>query len=117
MKTTLLAHVTARATATPWRWPPDRSATGAVDVLHADAEVGERLLVRRRIAAVVEEPELAEQAAAHQLAAQEQVGGGVEVGREREVLVDGLDAELARRERAGDRDRRPSKRISPPSGR
>ena len=44
MNTTLLAHITARQIATPWRWPPDRLATGAVGVLDVDAEVAERLV-------------------------------------------------------------------------
>ena len=99
MKTTLLAHVTARLTATPWRWPPDIVATGALESCSADAEALERLVGAPVHLAVVEEAELAEQAAAQDLAAEEQVGGRVEVGGEREVLVDGLDAERARLER------------------
>jgi hypothetical protein len=50
-------------------------------------------------------PSLAEQARAHDLAAEEHVGAGVELGRQREVLVDGLDAQAARVERRVQLDR------------
>ena len=105
MKTTLLAHVTARLTATPWRWPPDIVATGALESCRPTPRLLNASSARRCISRVVEEAELAEEAAARDLAAEEQVGGGVEVGGEREVLVDGLDAERAGLERRGDRHR------------
>jgi hypothetical protein len=45
---------------------------------------------------LVEEAELAELAAAHDLAAKEHVGGGVDLGGQREVLVDGFDRSRSR---------------------
>ena len=63
MKTTLLAHVTARQIAMPWRWPPDMFATGA---RRCPGSLTPRSLnassLRRRISRLVEEAELAEQA-------------------------------------------------------
>ncbi len=101
----------------PWRWPPDMLATRRAGVLDADAEVAERLLAAPAHRGLVEEAELAEQAAAQDLAAEEHVRGGVDLGREREVLVDGLDPELARlRAACGSSTGLPSKRISPLSG-
>ena len=105
MKTTLLAQVTARLTATPWRWPPDIFATGALESCSADAEARERLVGAAAHRRLVQEAELAEQAAADDLAAEEQVGRRVELGRQREVLVDGLDPERARLERRVELDR------------
>src|SRR5262249_39550146 len=52
----------------------------------------------------VEEAEPAEHAGQVLLAAEEQVGGGVEMIGESQVLVDGLDPETARIARALDRD-------------
>src|SRR4051812_13714873 len=72
-------------------------------VLQADAEALERLVGAAVHRGVVEEAELAEQPAARDLAAEEQVCRRVELGREREVLVDGLDPERARLERRADR--------------
>jgi hypothetical protein len=76
MKMTLLAYSTARATATDWRWPPDSVPTGPQYRNPVD------------------------------LAAEVQVRRGVEVGSEREILIDGLDAVPARVERRGHADRR-----------
>src|SRR3954463_618003 len=113
MKTTLLAHVTARlAPAAPRRAPGARAALalaaghrrdGRRRVLQADAEALERLVGAAVHRGVVEEAELAEQPAARDLAAEEEVCRRVELGREREVLVDGLDPERARLERRADR--------------
>ena len=50
------------AIATPWRWPPDMFATGALRP-RRDAEVAERLLGAPAHRGLVEEAELAEQAA------------------------------------------------------
>ena len=52
----------------------------------------------------IEESEPAERAGKVLLATEEEVGGGVEVVGEREVLVDGLDPELTRLARVRDRD-------------
>src|SRR5919201_960343 len=84
MKTTFHAHVTER-----------------------DPEVGERLAAARAHGLLVDEAELAERPGAHDLAAEEHVGAGVELGGEREVLVDGLDPQPARVERRVDLDRPP----------
>ena len=90
---------------------------GRARVLDPHAEIAERLVAAPPHRPLVEEAELAEQPGARELAAEEQVRRRVELGRQREVLVDGLDAELARGVRRGDRrPRAPSKRISPPSG-
>ena len=105
MKTTFEAQVTARETAMPWRWPPDIVATGADGVLQRDAEVLERVAALGAHRLLVDEAEPAEQAGAHHLAAEEHVGAGVELGREREVLVDGLDPQAARVERRVQLDR------------
>src|SRR4051794_30594020 len=72
-------------------------------VLKADAEALERLVGAAVHLGVVEEAELAEQPPARDLAAEEQVRGRVELGGEREVLVDGLDPERARLDRRADR--------------
>ena len=100
----------ARAIATAWRWPPDRLAT------RFDSD-GSRSFMRPSVAArrlhrlLVHEAE-----PAGDLASEEEIGDGVEVLREREVLIDRLDAErlgVARRA-----DRRPARRrirISPQS--
>src|SRR3954469_5039537 len=72
-------------------------------VLQPDAEALERLVGAAVHRGVVEEAQLAEQPAARDLAAEEEVCRRVELGREREVLVDGLDPERARLERRADR--------------
>src|SRR3954466_1668707 len=72
-------------------------------VLQADAEALERLVGAAVHRGVVEEAELAEQPAARDLAAEEEVCRRVEFGRERAGLVDGLDPERARLERRADR--------------
>src|SRR3954465_2373150 len=91
--------------ARPRHRPADRAALGRpaghrrarpARVLKADAEALERLVRTPVHLAVVEEPEPPEQPAAQHLAAEEQVGRRVELGGEREVLVDRLDPERAR---------------------
>src|SRR5919199_1260374 len=76
-------------------------------VLQADAERRERLAGAAVHLGLVEEAEPAEQPAAHHLAAQEQVGRRVQLGGQREVLVDGLDAQRAGLERRVDGHRAP----------
>src|SRR5215216_4069272 len=73
-------------------------------VLEPDAEVGEGLVSPAAHGRLVQEPEPAERPGADQLAAEEQVGRRVELGRQRQVLVHGLDAELAGRHRVRDGD-------------
>ena len=77
----------------------------------------ERLVAAAPHLRLVEEAEPAQRAGAQQLAAEEHVRRRVDLGRQREVLVDGLDPELARLlRRVRSSTGRPSKRISPPSG-
>ena len=106
------------AIATPWRWPPDMLATGALGVL--DAARRGRGTPRRCAGAsraLSRKPSLPSSPGAQDLAAEEHVRRRVELGRQREVLVDGLDPELARRvRRRGSTTGLPSKRISPLSG-
>ena len=78
---------------------------GGVGVLDGDSEVGEGLLGRDLHRTLVEHTELAEQPGLEQLPAHVDVGGAVEVGRERKVLVDGLDPELLRGRRRTDINR------------
>src|SRR3954452_12926030 len=56
MKTTLLAHVTARLTATPWRWPPDILATGAVESCRPTPRLLNASSERRCISALSRKP-------------------------------------------------------------
>src|SRR3954470_23726921 len=74
-------------------------------VLQRDAEVLEGVAALGAHRLLVDEAEPAEQARAHDLAAEEHVGAGIELGREREVLVDGLDPQPARVERRVQLDR------------
>src|SRR3954470_4106028 len=74
-------------------------------VLQRDAEVLEGVAALGAHRLLVDEAEPAEQARAHDLAAEEHVGAGIELGREREVLVDGLDPQAARVERRVQLDR------------
>jgi hypothetical protein len=78
MITSFEFHITALATATDCRWPPDSDATGW--------RIDFTVVTRHRI--FVEQPR------AQPFAAQEHVLDDVEVVGEREVLVHGLDAEL-----------------------
>ncbi len=94
----------ARATATAWRCPPDMPSTGAATDGMSILRWRSSSDVRRRIVRPSRKPEPAEHAGLQRLAAEEQVGGGVEVVREREVLVDGLDAVGARLARRAERD-------------
>ena len=70
-------------------------ATRALGVLDLHAEALEGLVAAAAHLALVEEAELAEDAGPQQLTAQEHVGRGVDLGGERQVLEDGLDAEVA----------------------
>ena len=81
-------HITALATATDWRCPPESEATGWRM---------ERTVVTRRLLSVSPAAALhgilVEQPAAEPLAAQEHVLDDVQVVGEGQVLVDGLDAQ------------------------
>ena len=58
MKTTLLAHVTAREIAMPWRWPPDMFATGAVVSWMRTPRLRKASSLRLRIACLSRKPSL-----------------------------------------------------------
>ena len=98
--TTREFHITALATATDWRWPPERPATvwrtERIVVTDRSASV---LAARASIVDLVEPAQAVEL-----LAAEEHVLDDVEVVGQREVLVDDLDAEVGRVLRAVDRD-------------
>ena len=100
----------ARATATSWRWPPDKRADDAVR-LEVGAELAHDLARRLLHRRPVEELERAE--APPPLAAEKDIGGNIEIAAEREVLVDHLDAGGAGIERAAEATSRPSKRMVP----
>ena len=77
----------ARAIATDWRWPPDSAFTGSLKrrkcglsrpiTLRASASMATSSSVPQRV---------------QQLAAEEEVGGGVDIVGQRQRLVDRLDA-------------------------
>ena len=100
--TTREFHITALATATDWRWPPERPGDRlAHRADRRDREALERLrrpLLHRRLVEPAERPEL--------LAPEVHVLDDVEVVGEREVLVDDLDAEVRGVLRPVDVDRR-----------
>ena len=106
--TTREFHITARATATDWRWPPESVATGwrteRIVVTESDCERLGRPLLHRRLVEPEERVVL--------LAAEEHVLDDVEVVAEREILVDDLDPEPGRVLRAVDRDRLARRRGS-----
>ena len=93
-------HITARATATDCRWPPESVATGwRIDLIVVTRRLCERLArlrLHRRLLQALE--------AVVRLAAEVHVLDDVEVVAEREILVDDLDPELGRVLRAADRD-------------
>ena len=99
--TTREFHITARATATDWRCPPESVATGCrIERIVVTDERLQRLgrpLLHRRLV----QPE---DRVVH-LAAEVHVLDDVEVVAEREILVDDLDPEPRRVLRAVDRDR------------
>ena len=108
--TTREANAAARATATAWRWPPDIRPTGAVEVGQrrpAGARAPRRSLAPSRARRSNRSPR-GSQRGDGELTAGVEVVGRVEVVEEREVLVDGLDAERPRGRRRG--DRRPARR-------
>ena len=94
-------HITARATATDWRWPPESVATGwRIDRIVVTARRLQRLgrlRLHRRLLQPLE-PVV-------RLAAEVHVLDDVEVVAEREILVDDLDPELRRVLRPVDVDR------------
>ena len=104
--TTFAANAAARLTATACRCPPDISPTVVVEVGQRHLQPFEHLAGRLRHPLSLEEPERPRQPdRPGELAAGVEVVGGPEVVEEREVLVDGLDAECARIGRRVDRDR------------
>ena len=104
-KSTLLAHDTARAMATDCFWPPDIVPTGTTTERTAEPRSVNAAAALVRIAGLSMKPSRPGEAGAHQLAAEEHVLGRVEVRRQREVLVDHLDADRRRLVRGGEVDR------------
>ena len=89
MITSRASAMTARATATPWRWPPESEPTGwRIERTVVTERLAERLLRLALHRRLLEDPEAAE------LLAEKHVRDDVEVVAEREVLVDGGDAEI-----------------------
>ena len=106
---------TARAIATDWRWPPDSEADRHDEVLELRVEPAHHLAGRVLHRAVVEVAE-----PRRQLASEEHVARRVDVVREREVLVDRLDAQrlrVARVARSSPARRRSGSGRSPPGAR
>ena len=88
--TSLPPQWTKRLSSIAWRWPPERCSTLVREARDAGAAGLERAAGLGLHLAVAEEGDAED--AAGELAAHEEVGDDVEVGAEREVLVDGLDA-------------------------
>ena len=99
MKITRFAHTSARATATHCRWPPENSRIGARSVGQVDRQAVQVLGRLAVHAPLVEMAERAPAAVDQVLAAEEEVLRRRQVVGEREVLVDGLDPQLARVDR------------------
>ena len=94
-------HITARATATDWRWPPESVATGwRIERIVVTARRLHRLGRPRLHLGLLEPLE-----DVVRLAAEVHVLDDVEVVAQREILVDDLDPELGGVLRAVDRDR------------
>ena len=94
------------AMAIPCRWPPDIEPTGAV----SDRTVRAELVERRpgpspRIALLSMKPSRPSMPLRRQFPAQEHVLDGIEVRRQRQILVDDLDPELGGLRRTGQLDR------------
>ena len=104
-------HITARATATDWRWPPESVATGwRIERIVVTREARERLR-RLRLHRRLAQP----RRRVVRLAAEVHVLDDVEVVAEREILVDDLDPERAASFGPWIVTGWPSKTISPPS--
>ena len=90
----------ARAIATACRWPPESELTSA-------CSEGSRSFMRASVALrrVLHRLVLEEAEPAGDLAPQEQVGGGVQIVGQRQVLVDRLDAQGPGVARRADLDR------------
>ena len=97
--TSLEFHITALATATDWRWPPESEATGWRTERTVVTCRPARVLAASRSIVV-----LVEQAAAQALAPEEHVLDDVQIVAQRQVLVDDLDPERRRLARAADAD-------------
>ena len=81
--------------ATVWRWPPESEAIGM-------RTLGMRMdSVSQQLAGAALHLDLVEDAALLQLAAEEEVADDIEVVAQREVLVDGRDAQVPGRRAAG----------------
>ena len=92
--TTFACHMTAREIATDWRWPPESETTrcrtlGIVVTCSPSSTSSERFSISSSWSG----PSMG---GVRRLAAEEHVRDDVEVVAEREILVDGLDAEPRR---------------------
>ena len=96
MITSRRAQVAARATATPWRWPPERFSTGCVIDWTPILSSAKWRVASRRIARLSSMRRTRRGPRSPRLPAEEDVGGDVEGRGDGEVLVDGLDAGAAR---------------------
>ena len=105
MKITLLAHITERQIATLCFWPPDSAPTGASRSLTSVPIEVNASPACSRIALLVEHAEPAEDPGLEQLASGERVLRRAELGGEGEVLVHGLDPEVAGLRRRAQLDR------------
>ena len=86
-----------RAMATAWRWPPDICLTRSRGRV-SDFSSLKSSPARRYMRGIVEDAHRPDALA--QLAAEEDIGGRRQIVAEREVLIDDLDAVLARFDRA-----------------
>ena len=100
MMTTLRAKAALRATATPWRWPPESVPTRLVHGANTDLEIGHvahgvahHALFVQHAKHAAQDPRPAD------LAAEKDILHDVELGRHGQILVDRLDAMAARVQR------------------
>ena len=117
IRITFVAHFTARAIATACRWPPERSLDRDVDRSGARSRAARSAssdVPRHRGAREHAEP--AEHARSQRARGRGRCSARhAEVGREREVLVDGLDSERVRVAHRGEPTGAPRTPISPAS--
>ena len=92
--TTLSAHAIALAMAMPCRWPPDIAPTGAFSDRTVAPSSANDAAAWRRISFSSMNPSLPRMPLRGDLPAEEHVLHGIEMRRERQVLVHHLDAEV-----------------------
>ena len=94
MSTAVVAHVMARATASACRWPPDRLRTGTRNDRRSMPRCDRATRVSPRICSRSTMPRRPREPGACGFTPEEQVVGDGQVGRQRQILVHGLDTEL-----------------------